>query len=531
MTPNRSFPKALIATGLAAALIGCGGGSSDSASMPEPQPSTPEPAAPPAPDPSALAYKAIKVAYDSVNSLVQSLTVGSSAGQLQNARDQVDGLLSDIRTNADLSGSHRTEFLDSAQILETRIDDIEGKQEMAMQNREWHRSVREHRVPGRRPSRTGGGRTVSGLPNEWEGKQYGNLIIGPGDQGGRIFNNDEGMTDFETTWSNLAVLQHNSPDNYLGNRIEVHDNGGPNAGKIRADVLGRPVSGGDKITTRIHRSYFTQTSAVGNYLDLDAPDGQEISASASTGYTSNLFNRDVQFQCSVTCEVAFNSEGFLVVEFTSGNLSPSVPGEFHFDANSSTGNLNSHPVVLMKKDRSFSEFGYWATVTTSPSFRVNIDTFAEVMGDSPTSSPSALRGNATYEGLAAGFYTINQGSVRGQFTADVELTADFTNDEIGGMVDNFDSVTNINHDLNNWELTLEDAELDNTNFGSSPRAFMGTTMATGGSVGHWEGVFGGRANAGDSDNSNDYPEGVAGEFVGHFVNGHAAGAFGAEMED
>ena len=528
------FPKALAAAGLAAILVGCGGGSSDTASEPAPEPTPePTPAPAPAPDPAKVAYRDIKAAYDSVNSLVQALTVDSSAGQVQNARMQVDGLLSDIRTSADLSSSDRSSFLNNARNLETRIEGIEDRQKMAMENREWHRAIKEHTVPGMRPSRTGGGRTVSGLPKGWEGKQYGNLIIGPGDQGGRIFNNNEGMTDFKTTWEMLASMQASDPNHYLGNRVEVNDSGGSGNlganGTIGAVVEGAPVVGGDMVETRIHRSYFIQTPANGNYIHLDAPDGYPIT-NASTNYSANLFNRPVNFQCSQICTVSFNSDGFLVVSFDQADLTAGTRGTFRFAA-TELGTINGHMVTLKQDDRSYSEFGYWAKVDSSPlrTFTVDIDTFAEVTG-ALTTIPSALRGTATYEGLAAGFYTMNEGSARGQFTADVELTADFNDNDISGMVDDFDSVTNMNHNLNSWKLTLEDAEFDDTNFGNTPSAFSGTTMATGRSSGHWQGIFGGQANPGDSDNSNDYPEGVAGEFVGHFSNGHAAGAFGAEID-
>lgn len=238
-----------------------------------------------------------------------------------------------------------------------------------------------------------------------------------------------------------------------------------------------------------------------------------------------MFNRAVDFQCSVACTASFNSDGFLVVTFSGTALTDTSTGNFAF--------LNSHTVVLTQDDRSFSRFDYWATVTpgtTSSPLGVAIDTFAEVTGDL-TTSPSVLRGDATYQGLATGFYTMNAGSARGEFTADVELTADFDDNEIGSIVDNFDSITDMNHSLHSWELTLEDAEFNNRNFDATPSTFVGSTIATGGRVGQWQGIFGGKANPGDGRIDNDYPEGVAGEFVGHFSNGYAAGAFGAEYHD
>lgn len=109
------FPKALVA----AVLVGRGGGSSNTASEPTP---------------AEKAISKIQAAYDAVNSLVQDLTVDSSDGAIQDARMQVDGLLSDVRTSANLSDSDQSNFLDLTQNLETRIEDIEDRQKMAMEN-------------------------------------------------------------------------------------------------------------------------------------------------------------------------------------------------------------------------------------------------------------------------------------------------------------------------------------------------------------------------------------------------------------
>ena len=56
-----------------------------------------------------------------------------------------------------------------------------------------------------------------------------------------------------------------------------------------------------------------------------------------------------------------------------------------------------------------------------------------------------------------------------------------------------------------------------------------------GMMGDWEARFFGEVTAGDADAdpavADVYPSGIAGRFNGHFVNGHALGAFGAEMDD
>ena len=56
--------------------------------------------------------------------------------------------------------------------------------------------------------------------------------------------------------------------------------------------------------------------------------------------------------------------------------------------------------------------------------------------------------------------------------------------------------------------------------------FTGATSAVPAAAGTWNGTFFGNADTTD-DADEQYPTAVAGEFDGHFRNGHVAGAFGA----
>ena len=60
--------------------------------------------------------------------------------------------------------------------------------------------------------------------------------------------------------------------------------------------------------------------------------------------------------------------------------------------------------------------------------------------------------------------------------------------------------------------------------------FMGTTTGTGGTAGSWNGQFYGPQTTG-ANAASGYPSGAAGEFTGHFEDGHVIGAFGAERQD
>ena len=111
MTPK--FSKALLCAGLAAALVGCGGGSSTttmdgSGSMTEPTAAD-------------TAAAAIQASYEFVSGLVDALSDKSSAEQVTSVRGQVNSFLDQVRTAADLSSAKRNEFTTNGTMLLTTI--------------------------------------------------------------------------------------------------------------------------------------------------------------------------------------------------------------------------------------------------------------------------------------------------------------------------------------------------------------------------------------------------------------------------
>ncbi|MCY4404822.1 MAG: hypothetical protein OXC15_00520, partial [Rhodospirillaceae bacterium] len=138
----------------------------------------------------------------------------------------------------------------------------------------------------------------------------------------------------------------------------------------------------------------------------------------------------------------------------------------------------------------------------------------------------------------------------GQFTADAKLTAYFGGGDVAenkhgtidGMIDNFmDGDTAIDA---TWSVTLEAAGFGDSDDPASNQdaagfdtngIFTGATEGDKDMMGSWMGQFFGAVTSDDGATTDVdetvYPSGVAGEFNGHFVNGHALGAFGADMMD
>ena len=198
------------------------------------------------------------------------------------------------------------------------------------------------------------------------------------------------------------------------------------------------------------------------------------------------------------------------------------------------------------KDPEYMQFGYWLQGTEGEDGTTyGVSTFA---GGSPVftvSNAQTLTGSASYAGPATGMFvkkTFDAGGVAtpsssGQFTADANLKAYFDQDTdetiAPGLVNSISgTVMNFMHggEMIDGKWTVE---LMRAGFGGSDTTTNDTfTGATTGD-GQWQGQFIGTVgtDADDTPAVGTPPSGVAGEFNGHFTNGHVIGAFGATMQE
>ena len=227
-----------------------------------------------------------------------------------------------------------------------------------------------------------------------------------------------------------------------------------------------------------------------------------------------------------------------------GNLSM-LDGMWTFTPDEA-GTDDPHMVPGVKPDTNYLQFGYWVQATTDDDDETTygIRTFAS--GDMPftASAIASLVGFAKYEGPATGLYVQKSFDVEanefvvsssGQFTADAELTAYFSGNDvamnlqnsINGTVTTFmDGDEMIDK---KWTVTLEKADYG---VGDAANTFTSTTSTGMVSVpGAWTGGFF------VSSEDEAMPGAVAGEFNAHFSPGggqspgHAVGAFGAMIQD
>ncbi len=177
------------------------------------------------------------------------------------------------------------------------------------------------------------------------------------------------------------------------------------------------------------------------------------------------------------------------------------------------------------RDGDYYRYGAWLKTTENAAGTIlshdEVETF---YGSSlmPTGDVSAVTGHAMYYGGAAGVYAKN--GMSGHFTAEAELAADFDNSEISGYIYNFklDGMS-----ARGWEVDLWPGE-----FSKSDGTFSGDTstltnsVAGGDGDGSYQGGFYGEAKEWSLETDAPPPQ-ILGEFNATFLDGSAAGAFGA----
>ena len=208
-------------------------------------------------------------------------------------------------------------------------------------------------------------------------------------------------------------------------------------------------------------------------------------------------------------------------------------------------------LMVTVDDQDYMHFGYWVQTSTDadgdPTATVNAFFGGTMM--TPTADYQALEGQASYAGPASGLYVLKtfdaQGAgtpaSAGQFTAMADLTATFgTPTSVGSVNHNMISGTITSFMANGeaipggWSLDLQNANIASGGPDATTNRFSGMTQETDnmdGAMGAWRGLFFGEVTNNTAPVADVFPSGVAGQFTGHFTNGHVIGGFGAERQD
>lgn len=216
------------------------------------------------------------------------------------------------------------------------------------------------------------------------------------------------------------------------------------------------------------------------------------------------------FKCEgATCSAMANANGDLIDLVGTWTFTPK-------------GDLKTLKVPDANYDSDYLTFGYWISETTTASgSRFEVGTLYD--GSQPiTANVTTLTGTATYVGEAAGAYARKGDNPKvGEFTGHASLTANFgAADALGTIKGTISQLVDGGEAIDpSWTVELQTANIEQATAGTDPATFDGATPRGG----NWRGGFFGATG----DGATDYPRGVAGDFTGHFDNGHVIGAFGA----
>ena len=536
------FPKALAAAGLAAVLVGCGGGS-ETARMDNKEDEM---------DSRVDTQRtAITSAIAASEAAIKKVTTMASQEDVDAADTALAALKTAINAATALSEADRATYtevydahvllLDGNKAARTAYEDQQDEMQIANENEAWEDAIERYNVNS----------TVANIDNDLRGTRSLDIGLRNNAVNIQLRNSSNGIPIPSTSMT--------APTGMTARRFTIEED------RSRGVIATNFSQAG---TQRTYADYFYSTyvpggtSTVRTGTDLPIAD---ITVSTTTGtitFPNNVDIADAWFGGRPTDIAADTSRTmtFLGVSGTiaCGNtacvITSNADGTFSFAGSPiftptvpAGNNLNDVILTDIVTDSTeYVAFGYWLNTHGSGSnLRHTIDTYAEAFGYNALTAVvvdgNADRlGRATYSGGALGAYVLD-GQGNGEFAADVSLAAQFNDNtgrvpasdqwKITGTIDGFQSATTPGHDLSGWSLGLEADFGDREDDGaiSANLGLDGFGITSGGS-GEWTAAIYGTNTAISTTDPRLNIEAIVGEFKANFSNGHAVGAFGAERD-
>ncbi|MYF98183.1 hypothetical protein F4212_03475 [Candidatus Poribacteria bacterium] len=329
-----------------------------------------------------------------------------------------------------------------------------------------------------------------------------------------------GTNSLGRTWAMIV-----GEDNVMKARLGAITSGDLVSGNTHlsvASIAGMKASAVDKTSTAVLSA--TGGDGNGKYDDAASPGVASATGTPGTEYRG-IPGVVVCLGGSAGCSVGADgtlSDGWY--------FSPSNAMTYYI-LNPTAANRNEK---LYVPDTDYVAFGHWLAPDTTDDTLTHIHTYAYPAGNIANLRLGEDAGEdavntATYTGEAVGMSVHKTfdgngkrtGMHSGAFTADVSLTAKFgTTPMLSGTVNNFQGGA---HTDSGWSVALQETNLDSTS------ASFSTGIAKGsGQAGDWTAQ--GYGPAQNADGTNNRPTGFFGNFMAHFTDGHASGAYATRKD-
>ena len=554
MTPK--FSKALLAAGLAAALVGCGGGSSTTTmANPDPTPPADPDPTPPGPTPEQMkaAIDAGKTAFDTAIAAADAVINDSSSSDeamLQAYKDKKMAAET-FSTILDENGGHRLYELDVSAAYtgaNTGIKETEMKIAQAEEDR-IHKEETEEEMK------------MNDIASAYDGIPFSDAFAGKTVDYGSLRENlmrvTIGTDDMILMLNDDVSL--NAIEGWMGQEFTSED--------ITAHVYHKQgVPYNELIESIISTNGATATTSSLNHANLIPfvnitarpvnTTNNLISYSAAAN-TSPVVVRGTfmgvvgDYTCidaaNQQCAVRFNAETGTELGYLDNSEAFQLGA-----APDSAGNWQFKPLRSGDRIASYASYGFWIkedgddwTIGSFNNYRGVEERGIATENEVTLVGRTALQGTATYKGGAVGRYAI-QNTEQDKFRAKVTLTADFGDGTDGNIIGTISDFMTDNNGEKNWEVRLQSALMDRTavdgtvvepSFGMGDNPVGETVWLIDNDAhahrGEWMGQF---SDFIDEDNQTlaqetRKPRTATGAFSAYAPNSRMVGAFGADLDE
>ena len=489
----------------------------------------------------------LEEASDMLTTALGALTGVPTQGQIDNAQSALNMLNKALTDGADLTDAEKADYVTAAA---TAMGRIEGAKQALMAKMEADKKAEEMRIAEEKAAKEKEAAERAKDMAAMTAKLWAGLGTGPLANNGAstAISSSEGVLTVHRTGLNAGVALAENKDAMVAS---LHDwegsehtkkvaNDGTYTARVYSNV-GEPKqgakfnsgSGADGVGFTLEKGVLTTGFDAGNASRVASPQFDhsagnkefELPDPNPGGLTKiNIPGSYYGVAGTYTCVPGDNS-ACTATKASDGYSLGGGGGTWTFKPNNAEDRVTDMP------DTMYAVYGWW--LHEDAGGMATVSAFIGTRGTvTAASGIDALEGTATYKGGAAGKYAISAGTTNdsGHFTADAELTANFSKEKISGTINNFMGGDGMPRD---WSVALKESGVSDAGMIHGADGSTGPAMKTTWTMGETAGADSGQWSGMLYDkNDGGVPSVGTGTFHSEYSNtGRMVGAFGVNLED